>query len=165
MPHEEFVGLYRVSETTGQGIAKVAADVLLRLNLPMSGLRGQIYDGAANMAGLYTGAQAILRRQQPLALYVHYGAHCVNLISRAGCSSSLLMRDCLSWVHQLGILFGQSGKFKSISENIATSENTPLTTLKPLCPIRCTVRNSAVIAVLGQYERVLSSLEEMAKST
>ncbi|MEQ2215955.1 hypothetical protein XENOCAPTIV_008434 [Xenoophorus captivus] len=43
LPHEEFVGLYRVSETTGQ--AKVAADVLLRLNVPMSGLRGQTYDG------------------------------------------------------------------------------------------------------------------------
>lgn len=45
VPHEEFIGLYRVSETTGEGIAKVATDVLLRLNLPMSGLRGQSYDG------------------------------------------------------------------------------------------------------------------------
>lgn len=77
VPHEEFIGLYRVSETTGEGIAKVATDVLLRLNLPMSGLRGQSYDGASNMAGKYTGAQAIVRRQQPLALYVHCGAHCV----------------------------------------------------------------------------------------
>lgn len=34
----------------------MAADVLLRLNLPMSGLRGQTYDGASNMAGKYTGA-------------------------------------------------------------------------------------------------------------
>lgn len=73
-----FVNLY---ETTGQGIAKVAADVLLRLNLPMSGLRGQTYDGASNMAGKHTGAQAILRRQQPLALYVHCGAPCVNYTS------------------------------------------------------------------------------------
>lgn len=77
VPHKEFIGLYRVSETTGEGIAKVATDVLLRLNLPMSGLRGQSYDGASNMAGKYTGAQAIVRRQQPLALYVHCGAHCV----------------------------------------------------------------------------------------
>ncbi len=49
-------------------------------------------------------------------------------------------------------------------ENIVTSENEPITTLKPLCPTRWTVRNSAIIAVLGQYERVLVSLEEMAKS-
>ncbi|XP_072565314.1 zinc finger MYM-type protein 1-like [Paramormyrops kingsleyae] len=165
VPHEEFVGLYRVSDTTGQGIAKVAADVLLRLNLPLSGLRGQTYDGAANMAGKYTGAQAILRRQQPLALYVHCGAHCVNLITQAGCFASLLIRDCLSWVHQLGIIFGQSGKFRSIFENIAICEHAPLITLKPLCPTRWTVRNSAIIAVLQQYKRVLDSLEEMAKSS
>ena len=148
-----------------KALQRWCADVLLRLNLPMSGLRGQTYDGASNMAGKYTGAQAILRRQQPLALYVHCGAHCVNLITQAGCLASPLIRDCLSWVHRLGILFGQSGKFKSMFENIATSENAPLTTLKPLCPTRWTVRNSAVIGVLGQYQRVLSNLEEMAKST
>ena len=52
--HEEFIGLYRVLERTGEGIAKVAT-VLLRLNWPMSGLRGQSYDGASNMAGKCTG--------------------------------------------------------------------------------------------------------------
>jgi len=35
VPHEEFIGLYTLSETTGQGIAKMITDVLLRLNLPM----------------------------------------------------------------------------------------------------------------------------------
>ncbi|KAL1279020.1 hypothetical protein QQF64_025693 [Cirrhinus molitorella] len=80
------------------------------------------------------------------------------------CSASPMIRDCLAWVHQLGILFNQSGKFKRMFENIATSENEPITTLKPLCPTRWTVRNSAIIAVLGQYERVLVSLEEMAKT-
>ncbi len=88
MPHEEFIGLYSLSETTGQGIAKMVTDVLLRLNLPMSALRGQSYDGASNMAGKYSGAQAVVREQQPLALYVHCGAHCVNLITQAGCSVS-----------------------------------------------------------------------------
>lgn len=53
VPHEElFLGY---TECLRQQ-ARVAADVLLRLNLPMSGLRGQTYDGASNMAGKYTGA-------------------------------------------------------------------------------------------------------------
>ncbi|XP_047669254.1 zinc finger MYM-type protein 1-like [Tachysurus fulvidraco] len=163
MPHEEFIGLYSLSETTGQGIAKMVTDVLLRLNLPMAALRGQSYDGGSNMAGKYSGAQAVVRDQQPLALHVHCGAHCVNFIIQAGCSVSPMIRDCLSLV-QLDILFNQSGKFKRIFANIVTSENEPITTLKPLCPTRWTVRNSAIIAVLGQYERVLVSLEEMAKS-
>lgn len=71
-------------ETMGQDIAKVAGDVLLRPILPMSGIRGQTYDGAPDMAGKNTGAQAIQRRWQPLALYIHCGAHCINLITQAG---------------------------------------------------------------------------------
>lgn len=51
VPQEVFIGLYGVAGTTGEEIARVAVDVLLRLNLPMSGLRGQTYDGAANMSG------------------------------------------------------------------------------------------------------------------
>ncbi|KAK7881353.1 hypothetical protein WMY93_029762 [Mugilogobius chulae] len=78
-PKEEFIGLYEVSSTTGESLAKVVQDVLDRLNLPISGLRGQAYDGAANMAGKHNGAQAIIRKAQPLAPYVHCAAHCVNL--------------------------------------------------------------------------------------
>lgn len=38
VPHEVFIGLYEVSRTSGEEIANIVADVLLRLNLPMSGL-------------------------------------------------------------------------------------------------------------------------------
>lgn len=72
IPREEFVGLL-VSLTTGQNLANVAKDVLLRLNLSLGGLRGQTYDGAANMSGKYAGVQAFLRQAQPLALFVHCG--------------------------------------------------------------------------------------------
>lgn len=68
--HEEFVGLYEVSVTTGENLAKVLKDVFLRLNLSITGLRGQANDGAANMAGKYSGAQAIIKESQPLAFHV-----------------------------------------------------------------------------------------------
>lgn len=76
--HEELVGMYEVSVTTGKNLAKVIMDVPLRLNLSITGLRGQAYDDAANMAGKYSGEQANLKKHQPLAPYVHCGAHCVN---------------------------------------------------------------------------------------
>ncbi|KAF3834465.1 hypothetical protein F7725_025669 [Dissostichus mawsoni] len=75
-PKEEFLGIYQVSSTTGQNIAKVVCDVMTRLQLPLSQLRGQTYDGAANMAGRLQGVQAILRKEQPLAVYCHCGPHC-----------------------------------------------------------------------------------------
>lgn len=161
-PHEEFIGLYSVSETTGKGLARVVKDVLLRLNLPLHGLRGQTYDGAANMSGKYAGAQALIKQEQPLALYVHCGAHCTNLVVQKACLASVLIRDSLDWVNQLGVLLSQSGKFKAIHAEIAHAENASFTAIKPLCPTRWAVRGKAITAVLTQYESVLASLKKMA---
>lgn len=92
VPHEVFIGLYEVSGTAGVEIAKMAMDVLLRLNILMTCLRGQTYDGAAKMSGAYSGAQAVLKKYQPLALYVHCGTHCLNLITQAACQASPLIQ-------------------------------------------------------------------------
>lgn len=42
-------------------------------------LRGQGYDGAAVMAGKYNGIQAYIKKEHPLALYVHFSTHSLNL--------------------------------------------------------------------------------------
>lgn len=86
VPHEVFVGLYEVSRTTGVEIARVAVDVLLRLSIPMACLRGQAHDGAVNMSGTYSGAQAEVKKQQPLALYVHCRPQLPEL-NYSGCMS------------------------------------------------------------------------------
>ena len=42
--------------------------------------RGQGYDGAANMSGHLSGAQAFISNKYPLAKYVHCVAHSLNLV-------------------------------------------------------------------------------------
>jgi hypothetical protein len=61
--HETFVGLYEPPDATGATIAAVVEDVLLRFDLPLSKLRGQTYDDAANMAGQYHGCQALISKK------------------------------------------------------------------------------------------------------
>ncbi len=95
------------------------------------------------------------------AIYVHCGPHCVN---PAACSTTPIVRDALQWTHELGCLFGQSGKLKTIFKSVAKSTSGSYITLKPLCPTRWTVRTPAIDAILGQYEAVLAALEEMASS-
>lgn len=131
IPHEEFVGLYEVSSTTGENLAVVAVDVLQRMNLPLSGLREQTYDGAANMSGKTGGVQAKIKEIQPLALYAYCGPHCVSLVTQAAYSSSCVVIDALSLVHKLGTIFNQSGKFKTVFKEIAKSEHGNIKTLKP----------------------------------
>ena len=54
-PVEAFMGLYSMTETTGRALAQMIEDGLIRSGLSMNNLRGQTYDGAANMAGPYNG--------------------------------------------------------------------------------------------------------------
>ena len=49
--HEEFMGLYIVEKTDANTLLAVIKDVLHRLSIPLSMLRGQCYDGAASMSG------------------------------------------------------------------------------------------------------------------
>ena len=77
-PAEIFFGFYETSSMTGQNITEIIKDVLLRLSLLMENLRGQTYDGAANLAGTYNGAQIVIRNIQPLALF--YTAQLTALI-------------------------------------------------------------------------------------
>ena len=131
--------------------------MLLRLNLPLSGLCGQTYDGAANMSGDRKGAQARIREMQPLALYVHCGAYCVNLVTQAACKASSLTSDALDWLHKRGCLYKLSGKYKTTFVNIATAASGTVSNLQPLCQTRWTTRTPAIWSVLRQYESVLLS--------
>ena len=80
--HETFLGLYEISATDGQAIASIVSDVLQRFSLSIDKLRGQTYDGAANMSGKYSGCQAVVKNLQPLALFFHCFAHVSNLIMK-----------------------------------------------------------------------------------
>jgi Domain of unknown function (DUF4371)/hAT family C-terminal dimerisation region len=159
--HESFVGMYEASDSTGKTIASIVMDTLIRLQLPIESLRGQTYDGAANMAGAYNGCQAEIKKRQPLALYVHCGAHSCNLVAGHSAAAVVPIRDALQWVQELGTFYGASGKYKKMFASISVNDQlVNLQAIKPLCPTRWLTRCSAVNSVLMQYQNVLSSLEE-----
>lgn len=61
---------------------------LKTLGINIEDCRGQSYDNAANMSGLYNGLQAKIRDQAPFALYVPCSAHSLNLVATAAAESS-----------------------------------------------------------------------------
>ena len=77
---EEFLGLYNADSTNGKAICAMILDALIRLQLPIENLRSQTYDGAANMSGKFCGCQAKVKKHQPLARFVHCGAHVTQLV-------------------------------------------------------------------------------------
>jgi hypothetical protein len=162
---EAFVGLFNPPDTTGETLSIMVRDVLTRFNLPLENLRAQTYDGAANMSGIYSGCQALIAKDNPLALYFHCSAHCANLAAEHTANACPLVRDALQCVNDVGVLYKRSGKFKNIFDiGSANVYETP-TTLKPICPTRWLCRYKSICTVLDQYEAVLCSLEEMSGSS
>ena len=69
-------------------------------------MRGQTFDGAANMAGQLNGVKAMILEQQPLATFIHCSAHCTDLETQVSIIfSSSLVRDAL-------VVLAQSRKLK-----------------------------------------------------
>lgn len=67
-PHEEFIGLCQVEFTQASTLVATIHDVLQRLHVPLTKLRGQYYDGASSMSGSRGGVAATLQREEPRAV-------------------------------------------------------------------------------------------------
>ena len=89
--------------------------------LPLCNLRAQMYDGAVNMSGHYTGCQARLRQCQPLALYFHCASHIANLVMLNAIISCQLVRNALQWTNELGVLMNRPGKYTAVFQTICLS--------------------------------------------
>ena len=82
----------------------------MRSTLPINKLRAQTYDGAANMSGKYNACQAYIKLANTNALHFHYATHCANLAAAATAESHALIRDALSNVNELDVLYHRSDK-------------------------------------------------------
>ena len=65
--------------TTGSQLADIIEDTCTGAGLDLTKLRGQGYDGAANMAGVCSGAAKLLQTKYPKALYFHCASHKLNV--------------------------------------------------------------------------------------
>lgn len=93
--HEEFLGLYHVPSIDAHTLTTVAKDTLVRMNLPLSKLRGQCYDGASTMRGARSGVATRICEEEPRAVYTHCYGHSINLAASDAVKESKLMRDAL----------------------------------------------------------------------
>lgn len=53
---------------------------LSKHDIDINNCRGQSYDNAANMSGIYSGLQARIVKKNPYAYYVPCAAHSLNLV-------------------------------------------------------------------------------------
>lgn len=162
--HEEFIGLYKVPSIDAATLTSVAKDALCRLNVPLSKLRGQCYDGASSMRGARSGVAKRIMDDEPRAVYIHCYGHSVNLAVNDAVKLSAPIKKALEVTYEVTKLIKYSPRREEVfrelksSHDIQTGSRSP--GIRVLCPTRWTVRAEALASILGNYETLLSTWEE-----
>ena len=151
--HEDFIGLYEVASTGAEMIYSTIKDVLLRLNLTISKVRGQCYDGAATMARCKSGVATRINADEPRAIFTHSYGHSLNLACCDAIKKSKLMQDALDTTHEITKLIkkspGREATFRAYRCEATQKFDTP--GIRLLCPTRWTVRADSLNSILENY--------------
>ncbi|KAK4557712.1 hypothetical protein RGQ29_007467 [Quercus rubra] len=76
---ERFFGLIHVVDTGALTLKKGIYSLLSQYCLDIQNIRGQGYNGASNMRGMWNGLQALILNDCPYAYYIHCFAHRLQL--------------------------------------------------------------------------------------
>jgi hypothetical protein len=83
---EEFMDFISMESITGEKIALAILNALESYGLDAAKIRGQGYDGAANMSSNNVGVQKRIRDVSEKAVYVHCSGHSLNLVIAHSCA-------------------------------------------------------------------------------
>ena len=158
--HEEFIGLCQVESIEAERLYRVISDVLLRLNLSVSKVRGHCYDGASAMCGAKSGVAARVRAEEPRAVFTHCYSHSLNLASADTIWQSKLMRDALDTTHEITKLIKKSPRRNAILKRLKDELASDSPGIHVLCPTRWTVKAEALKSILDNFNVLLELWDE-----
>ncbi|KAL4092170.1 hypothetical protein QTP88_026723 [Uroleucon formosanum] len=107
-------GFYTIDKHGAKDYEDLIISILKALNINISKCRGQGYDGASVMSGLYSGVQKRIKDQVPLAQYVHCCAHNLNLVISDAAKSSKQVTSFFETVQNIFNFFSSSAPRWSI---------------------------------------------------
>ena len=143
----------------------ISEDILSFLNkcgLDLDFCRGQGYDGAGNMAGKVQGAAVRIQRRYPKAIYVHCGAHLLNLAIASSCSIQDIsnMMDHMKAVTKVCNSHPKHSDLlcNKIKEKLLSARHSCLI---DVCRTRWVARLDALDVFVEIYSALVASLEQM----
>ena len=166
---EEFLGFVVAESTKGVALAEKFTTTQAEFGIETHKMRAQGYDGAANMAGVHRGVQAIIKQHVPEAVYVHCKAHSLNLAIGHACKEPLV-RNMLSTLQTIAFAFNYSARRllafqESLRQDVLVREEMErLRTNKAKNLVRNTMGKSAdsLYTFRTAYPVVVQSLETLS---
>ena len=161
---EEFIQFSSLTRVTGEAIAAQVCSDLRSLDLDLTNIRGQGYDGASNMSSERVGVQALIRKESPLAVYTHCSGHCLNLVISHSCSTPMV-RNILDKMKATCLFFLCSPKRANVLSEIVgrnVVEKSRRAPLIDLCRTRWAERHHAYQHFYQCYKFLVMTLEFIA---
>lgn len=157
---EYFLKFVDINGTTGKEISQTLLETVKNLGLDLNMLRGQGYDGAANMSGRHNGVQAIIRQLYPSAIYVHCASHTLNLCLNTA-SKILEIRNTFATISEICNYFRGSSKRTHILSNIFKESGQSDKRLQLYCETRWVERHDCVQIFYNSIPQLIEALENM----
>nr|XP_043611711.1 zinc finger MYM-type protein 1-like [Erigeron canadensis] len=118
---ERFIGIKHVDDTSALSLKKTIFEVLSKLNLSHTRIRGQGYDGASNMSGAFNGLKTLILRETQSVYFVHCFAHQLQLALVFVAKNHIEINDFFDAVSKLLNVIGVSYKRRDkLREKYAT---------------------------------------------
>ena len=145
---------------SGHCLADKIITTLQSYGLDLTKLRGQVYDGAGNMAGSVRGTAALITAQYPLALYLHCASHCLNLAVVKSLQVTSV-RNMMGVVGRVYVFFAAHPKCQRALDKVIseTQPESSITKLKDLCRTRWIQRIDSLQVFQSLHISVVSCME------
>lgn len=142
---EDFLQFVPVTDMSRKGLAQASLECLGNLGVNLNYLRGQGYDGASAMRGLFiNGVQAIIKQSYPLALYIHYCSHSLNLAISDACDVKSI-RNAVGIIQIVSSFFNTTKRQAVLQNSVEQiAPDSEKTKLKMLCPTRWIERHISI---------------------
>ncbi|XP_052221806.1 zinc finger MYM-type protein 1-like [Dreissena polymorpha] len=154
-PVERFIRFVEIHGHGAESMTAVVTKILEELGLDISNLRGQSYDNASNMSGIYSGLQARIRELNPLAHYVPCAAHSLNLVGSAAVSSCMGATSFFTFLQALYNFFSASThRWRKLKDALPPNG----LVVKTLSDTRWSARADATKSLISNYPEILKAL-------
>ena len=165
---ERLLSVEPMDQTTAEALLHTIRDKLENCGIAISNLRGQCYDGASNVSGIYTGLQARVKELSSSALYTHCYAHVLNLVIVDTMTKNKTARDFFGTLQNLYVFIETCTKRHALYTKNQTQRNKKDKDgkqreyfLKKLSDTRWACRADSIKAIHHTLEAVLDTLEDI----
>ncbi|XP_008182354.1 zinc finger MYM-type protein 1-like [Acyrthosiphon pisum] len=132
------------------------------LGIDMKNCRGQSYDNAQNMSGIYNGLQSRIKKNSSTAEFVPCSAHSLNLVGTFAAEETSVGNRFFMTTQGLYTFFsGSTSRWKILENELNSIPNSTL--LKNLCPTRWSSRYFVCKSIKNGYKKIVVALQNISE--